>query len=100
MHTNKTVIESRKGMYRNFSSVVKFREQSCPNFEMPEDVIYDRTHTPSADSKSFGNRHNNPPAFTLPENISWPNRTLPTTPVQPLPTNPTIHAPSPSSVEC
>lgn len=64
----------------------KFREQLCTNFALPEDVIYDRIHGPRTDIKPFGNsRNNNPPALTMPENIRWPKRTLPTTPVQPLP---------------
>ena len=61
---------------------VKFREQCCTNFAMPEDVIYDRTHRLKADIKSFGNsRHTNQPPFTMPENVKWPKRTLPATPV-------------------
>jgi hypothetical protein len=63
----------------------KFREQSCTNAAMPEDVIYDRTHRPRADIKSCGNSRNTNPPFNMPENIRWPKRTLLTTPVQPLP---------------
>jgi hypothetical protein len=65
----------------------KFRDPPYTNFAMTEDVIYDKTHTPRADIKPFGNsRTNNPPAaFTMPENIRWPKSTLATTPVQPLP---------------